>query len=280
MRSLILWLKKLLGMANTVKVQGSKTVARARKGDTGNGGITYRISVWEDGKLYRNDTSLNTDGERIIDICCNKAMAMIGDSSFKAYKCKVTHESDEDTRPLAVGTYWEEVNSFQPIVTPVLLAQVIAAQYIDVDSLYVKHLDAASGDFNSLQVRDGGSITTGAQVESTSDHIVFNNSGLECKSDNPVHGTTIHDANYKKTGVTIRYKRSYTGINVDKTLSIGYGAISVRDDVENTNEYAVFCNGQYKLAIVSSLPSTTDSSTVYIVTGSSKGVYVGDTKIA
>ena len=37
MRSLILWLKKLFGMANTVKVQGSKTVARARKGQDGKG---------------------------------------------------------------------------------------------------------------------------------------------------------------------------------------------------------------------------------------------------
>lgn len=264
----------------TAKVKGSQTVTRARKGDTGNGGITYRISVWESGKVYHNDTNLETDGERIIDICVNKAMAMIGDSTFVARKCKVTHESDEQTIPLSNNTYWEDVNQFQPIVTPVLLAQAIQAAYIDVDNLYVKHLDAASGDFNSLQVREGGSITTGAQVESTSDHIVFNNSGLECKSNNSVHGTTIHDANYKKTGITVRYKRSYTGINVDKTLSIGYGAISVHDDVEDTNEYAVFCNGQYKLAIVSSLPSTTDSSTVYIVTGSSKGVYVGSTKIA
>ena len=86
--------------------------------------------------------------------------------------------------------------------------------------------------------------------------------------------------NLTKAGLSVRYKRAYTGINIDKTLNIGYGDISIQDDVENTTEYALFCNGTYKLAVVSSLPSTTDSSTIYIVTGSSKGVYVGGTKIA
>lgn len=127
-------------MANTVKVQGSKTVARARKGDTGNGGITYRITVWEDGKEYRNDSSLKTDGERIIDIAVNKAMSLIGDTTFKAFKCRVTHTSDTQSRPLAAGTYWEAINTLQPIVTPVLLADKIAANFIDVDELTAKHV--------------------------------------------------------------------------------------------------------------------------------------------
>ena len=132
-------------MANTVKVQGSKTVARARKGDTGNGGITYRITVWEDRKEYRNDSSLKTDGERIIDVAVNKAMSLIGDTSFKAYKCRVTHTSDAQSRPLAVGTYWEAINTLQPIVTPVLLADKIAANFIDVDELTAKHVQVKVG---------------------------------------------------------------------------------------------------------------------------------------
>lgn len=131
----------------TAKVKGSQTVTRARKGDTGNGGITYRISVWESGKVYRNDSSLNTDGERIIDIAVNKAMSLIGDDTFVARKCKVTHTSNSSTIPLGNNTYWEDINQFQPIVTPVLLAQAIQAAYIDVDNLYVKHLNAADGTF-------------------------------------------------------------------------------------------------------------------------------------
>jgi len=133
-------------MAGTVKVKGSQTVARARKGDTGNGGITYRISLWEDGKEYRNDSSLETDGVRIIDVACNMGMAMIGDSSFVARKCKITHQADHQLIPLSDNTYWEDVNQFQPIVTPVLLAQAISADYIDVNSLVAKHVQVKNGD--------------------------------------------------------------------------------------------------------------------------------------
>ena len=63
-------------------------------------------------------------------------------------------------------------------------------------------------------------------------------------------------------------------------MNIGNGAITITDNIEQETEYALFANGSYRLAIVSSLPSTTDSSTIYIVTGTSKGVYVGSTKIA
>lgn len=267
-------------MANTVKVQGSKTVARARKGDTGNGGITYRITVWEDGKEYRNDSSLKTDGERIIDIAVNKAMSLIGDTTFKAFKCMVTHTSDTQSRPLAAGTYWEAINTLQPIVTPVLLANTIAANFIDVDELKVKHLDGADGDFDSLEIRPGGSITTSGQAESTSSHVTIDNEKIEYQSSDAVHGTTLSHSQLNDDGLSVRYKRTYTGINIDKTLFVGYDGVSIQDDVNNEREYAVFCNGSYKLAIVSSLPSSPSSNVVYIVTsGTGKGVYVGSTKI-
>lgn len=145
MRSFLNWIKRILGMS-TVKCKGSKTVTRARKGDTGNGGITYRISLWEDGKEYRNDSALETDGVRIIDVACNMGMAMIGDSSFVARKCKITHQADHQLIPLENNTYWEDVNQFQPIVTPVLLAQAISADYIDVNSLVAKHVQVKSGN--------------------------------------------------------------------------------------------------------------------------------------
>lgn len=141
----------------TAKVKGSQTVTRARKGDTGNGGITYRISVWESGKVYRNDSSLNTDGERVIDIAVNKAMSMIGDSTFIARKCKVTHTSNSSTIPLTNNTYWEDLNQFQPIVTPVVLAQVISADFIDVANLVAQHVQVKNGN---VVVADMGGDST------------------------------------------------------------------------------------------------------------------------
>lgn len=273
-------LSLVLNSVRGMKAQGHQLVTRARKGDTGPMGISYRVSFWQAGKEYRNDINNTTASERYIDICVNMPISLIGDSNFRAYQCVTTHTSDNNNNTLGKAGLWTSINSLKPMATPLLLAGKIVADYIDVDTLAVKHLDAADGDFDSLQIREGGSITTGAQVESTASHVVFNNGGLEYKSNDPVHGTTIYDMNLTKSGLSVRYKRAYTGTNIDKTLNLGYGDISIRDDVNNTTEYALFCNGTYKLAVVSSLPSTTDSSTIYIVTGGSKGVYVGSTKIA
>ncbi|MGM9737828.1 MAG: hypothetical protein ACI3ZT_05375 [Candidatus Cryptobacteroides sp.] len=129
--------------------QGRITVHRRPKdGEQGEVGISYRVSYWQSGKQYRNDLSLTGgQSQRFVDICVNKPLSLIGDSDFKAYQCIQTHTST-DSIPLGASGYWTTINNLQPLVTPLILAKKIVADYIDVDTLYVKHLDAADGVFN------------------------------------------------------------------------------------------------------------------------------------
>lgn len=128
--------------------QGHITVRRKPKdGNQGEVGISYRVSFWQSGKNYHNDLHLTGGAtERIIDICVNMPLSLIGDNNFKAYQCIQTHISSNDI-PLGASGYWTAVNSLQPLVSPLILASKIVADFIDVDTLYVKHLDAADGTF-------------------------------------------------------------------------------------------------------------------------------------
>lgn len=130
------------------KAQGHITVRRRPKdGEQGEVGISYRVSFWQSGKKYHYDLNLTGGAtERIIDICVNKPLSLIGDSGFKAYQCIRTHTSS-DSIPLGDANYWTAVNNFQPLVSPLILASKIVADFIDVDTLYVKHLNAADGTF-------------------------------------------------------------------------------------------------------------------------------------
>ena len=139
-----------------MKAQGHITVTRARKGDTGAVGISYRVSYWQSGKEYRNDLQNTTASERFIDICVNMPISMIGDSNFKAYQCISTHTSDDTTNTLGRAGLWTAVNNLKPLISPLILANKIVADYIDVDTLYVKHLNGADGTFTgSLSAASG-----------------------------------------------------------------------------------------------------------------------------
>lgn len=143
--------------------KGSQTIRRARSGQPG---LTYRVTLWEDGKEYRNDIDVKGD-LRYIDICYNKSFALVGDTEFKAYQCISTHTSDEATGKTLTNTdLWTELNAFQPVLTGVLLAQQIKASAIDVgdlaadvgfiNALTVKSLKTDSG---KVTIENDGSIT-------------------------------------------------------------------------------------------------------------------------
>lgn len=135
--------------------KGSQTIRRARAGQPG---LTYRVTLWEDGKEYRNDADVKGD-LRYIDICYNKSFALVGDTEFKAYQCVSTHTSDEASGKTLTNTaLWRELNAFQPVLTGVLLAQQIKASAIDVEDLA-----AAEAFINALTVKslktDSGKVT-------------------------------------------------------------------------------------------------------------------------
>jgi len=136
------------------KAQGHQLVTRARKGDTGPTGISYRVSFWQAGKEYRNDTNNTTASERIIDICVNMSISMIGDSNFRAYQCVSTHTSDATTNTLGKAGLWVSINNLKPLVSPLILANKIVANYIDVADLAANTAFISALTVNKLTVKN------------------------------------------------------------------------------------------------------------------------------
>ena len=114
-------------------VRGHICVRRkAKDGAEGAAGKSVRNSVWESGKqYYAGDTPV--DGVYPLDIVSDKAMA-IGTSGVNFYMCVKTHVSP-NTSNLTNTTYWKKLNTLQPVVTYLILAELIKASFIDVDDL-------------------------------------------------------------------------------------------------------------------------------------------------
>ena len=146
-----------------------------RDGKEGVPGISPRLSVWKAGKTYHNDTELQTYSNRYLDYVTDTDFALEGTDEYHLYRCKVTHVSDATSNTLSNTALWEEVPG-EPVIGPLILAQRIQADMIDVgalaadsafvDELTVKKLDTrptASGQKirvkgNELQVLDGSGL--------------------------------------------------------------------------------------------------------------------------
>jgi hypothetical protein len=82
---------------------------------------------------YRNDSALDTSALRYIDI------VTVTDSSgsWKAYQCVKTHTSSS-TITTANTTYWQVMNTMQPIYTPLLLATYAKIRFGQLNQLLVQ----------------------------------------------------------------------------------------------------------------------------------------------
>jgi len=130
----------------------------------GERGLTYRRSVWQAGKVFRNDTDLVSDDVRYLDVVTDVPIALVGQTPVHAYLCKQTHTSSAANQP-GNTDYWTEIPFTDPVMTPLLLANVISAEYIDVESLaaseafieklVVKYLRTKN---NNVVIQDDGSI--------------------------------------------------------------------------------------------------------------------------
>lgn len=144
-------------------------VIHRRKKDGANGvtGCIYRRSVWEAGKVYHNDSDLNTNDIKYIDMVTDVPIALIGKTPIHAYMCKKTHTSSVSNQPGGPlsGVYWKEIPLQEPTFAPLLLATQISADFIDVESiaaaeafinnLVVKQLATDSG---KVKILNNGSI--------------------------------------------------------------------------------------------------------------------------
>ncbi len=121
-------------------------------------GLTYRTSKYTVGVTYRNDNNpyyRDANGVGYIDIVyLNEISIVPSGNPASAFICNKTHTASAATP--AVGELWTAMNTQQPIYTALLLTKKIIADYIDVDTLHVKHLDGADGTFSgSLQAASG-----------------------------------------------------------------------------------------------------------------------------
>lgn len=143
-------------------------------GPQGIQGCIYRISVWENGKEYRNDEAL-TSGTRYVDVVVKTGISVGSTSSIRPYECKLTHTATSAREPgtgSSWGSYWDEMSYLTPMMTPLLLAQTISADYINVASLasnaaFISYLAASTAFIDALTVKhlDTTPSSTGNKVK-------------------------------------------------------------------------------------------------------------------
>jgi len=109
------------------------------QGPQGIAGCMVRVSTWETGKQYRNDEAL-TSGTRYVDVVILENVHIGATTTITPYKAKAAHNgvtSSSSNKPGTSGgnTYWEAMSYMTPMMTPLLIAQKIAAEAIDVGSI-------------------------------------------------------------------------------------------------------------------------------------------------
>jgi hypothetical protein len=125
---------------------------KAKDGEPGAAGKSIRTTVWEAGKqYYAGDTQV--DGVYPLDIVSDKAMS-IGVSGVNFYMCRTSHTSASNI-PLSNTAYWTKLNNLKPVVTYLILAEAIKANYIDVEDLAASSAFIQNLIVNKLRVKDG-----------------------------------------------------------------------------------------------------------------------------
>lgn len=311
-RKLLPSLYRLLASLMT-KLRGHICIRRkAKDGADGAAGKSIRTTVWETGKqYYAGDTQV--DGVYPLDIVSDKAMA-IGTSGVNFYMCKVSHTSSSNI-PLTNTSYWTKLNSLKPVVTYLILAEMIKASFIDVDDLVtnsalvqkliadsafitnlatdsafiqqleVQHLSGADGDFSGEITAESGKITGNLEIGSSGSIYSSNTSGSFWRTQTiSITAESIQCTSKSSASASVSYNTKINGNGIE--VSNQYGNKTILSDSTLTHEYqgdveyALFTNGNYRLKVVAQLPSSPDSYTIYIVTGTQKGVYLGSNQIA
>lgn len=130
-----------VNLRTTDGIVATKHVTPVKDGSQGIQGCIVRVSEWVVGVEYHNDEALTT-GTRYLDI----AVVTTGASTFKAYKCRVTHTATEDNAPVAgtTTTQWEPFNTMAPIYTPLILAAQALIRLMQTNQLLVMKADGTT----------------------------------------------------------------------------------------------------------------------------------------
>ncbi len=167
------------------------------KNSWGKQGAKLRMRTWTENVVYLQ----GADGEEFYDVVVY---------NDKLYLCTKTHTSGHDNNPSASISgylgYWESAQEWTFIATKLLLAEKINANQIDVDSLYVKHLDGADGTFSGELKAATGSFK--GSVNIANGKIAFNEdgSGSIAKQDSLLkEGITFDSEGNVRLGANVEY---------------------------------------------------------------------------
>lgn len=181
----------------------------------GNKGAKLRMRDWDVNVKYLSGEK----DELFYDVVLYKS---------KLYLCLVSHTSisgvnDPITSVSQQKGFWEIAQEWVFIATKLLLAEKINANQIDVDSLYVKHLDGADGTFSGELKAATGSFR--GSVNIANGKIVFNEdgSGSIAKQDSLLkEGITFDSEGNVRLGANVEYlgfeSHYYMGPIIKKTI--------------------------------------------------------------
>lgn len=164
----------------------------------GNKGAKLRMRDWDVNVKYLSGEK----DELFYDVVLYKS---------KLYLCLVSHTSisgvnDPITSVSQQKGFWEIAQEWVFIATKLLLAEKINANQIDVESLYVKHLDGADGTFSGELKAATGSFEGSLNI--ANGKIVFNNdgSGFIAKQDSLLkEGITFDSEGNVRLGANVEY---------------------------------------------------------------------------
>ena len=127
------------------------------QGNRGYNGCIFRTSIWKAGVEYHNDTDLEGNGDKYIDI------VYVADSStdtgWRAYKCTETHTSGS-----TMGSKWEELSGVGPIYTPLILAKNAVFELAQGQSFTLVRNNTTFGCFRTTEQQSDFALWLGASV--------------------------------------------------------------------------------------------------------------------
>ena len=127
------------------------------QGSRGYNGCIFRTSIWKTGVEYHNDTDLEGNGDKYIDI------VYVADSStdtgWRAFKCTETHTSGS-----TMGSKWEELSGVGPIYTPLILAKNAVFELAQGQSFTLVRNNTTFGCFRTTKQQSDFALWLGAKI--------------------------------------------------------------------------------------------------------------------
>ena len=234
----------------------SKTgvVKFVQRGEPGAPGAKPRMREWKSGTRYLQ----GKEGEEFYDIVVYLN---------KLYLCLVTHTADSANNPqtsVSQGLgYWEVAQDWAFVATKLLLAEKIAADQIDVDSLVAAGIFAPASSSNRNLLRNSGMYDTDGWIGNGSpSSVVFQ--GYECMKCTgfgygryTTHARNFYVEDLPSNGVQITVSADVY-VSSPCNINIGFESINPSVYVSETNKWV-------RVSVTQTITSSIGNFVVYLM---------------